>query len=43
MTCLIFLFCEWQAGTTELQDNNSNKLKLTVGVLVGIRQTFHWI
>ena len=38
---LNFLFCQWQAGTTELQDNNSNKLKLAVGALVGIRQTFH--
>ena len=24
---LNFLFCQCQAGTTELQDNNSNKLK----------------
>ena len=38
---LNFLFSEWQAGTTELQDNNSNKLKLAVGALIGIRQTFH--
>jgi len=38
---LNFMFCQWQAGTTELQDNNSNKLKLAVGALVVIRQTFH--
>jgi len=28
-------------GEEFTQDNNSNKLKLAVGALVGIRQTFH--